>query len=80
MRDELYRRLQARKIDLPRIVYDSAAPLVTRALGSQIARYVFGPRAEAARGLREDPALTKALELLRGVTTPAALLERGKRS
>jgi carboxyl-terminal processing protease len=79
MRDELYRRLQARRIEVPRAVYDSAAPLVTRALGSQIARYVFGPRAEAARGLREDPTLTKALELLRGVTTPAALLERGQR-
>jgi carboxyl-terminal processing protease len=76
MRDELYRRLQARQIVLPRAVYDSAAPLVSRALGSQVARYVFGPRAEAARSLREDPAVTRALALLEGVRTPQALLER----
>jgi carboxyl-terminal processing protease len=76
MRDELYRRLQARQIVVPRAVYDSAAPLVSRALGSQVARYVFGPRAEAARSLREDPAVTRALALLEGVRTPQALLER----
>ena len=78
MRDALYRRLQASGIALPRAVYDSATPLVTRALGSQITRYVFGPRAEAARGLRDDPALARALELLEGVRSPAALLERAK--
>jgi hypothetical protein len=80
MRDELYRRLQSRNVGVPRAVYDSAAPLVTRALGSQIARYVFGPRAEAARSLREDPTLIKALELLQGVDSPKALLEKGRRS
>ena len=78
MRDALYRRLQSRGIAVPRAVYDSAAPLVTRALGSQIARYVFGPRAEAARSLREDPTMVKALGLLTGVTSPAALLGQGK--
>ena len=76
MRDALYRRLQSRGIVVPRAVYDSAAPLVTRALGSQIARYVFGPRAEAARSLRDDPTMTRALELLAGVDTPADLLGR----
>ncbi|HET7188973.1 MAG TPA: hypothetical protein VFI52_12505, partial [Gemmatimonadaceae bacterium] len=80
MRDELYRRLQSRNVGVSRAVYDSAAPLVTRALGSQIARYVFGPRAEAARSLREDPTLMKALELLQGVDSPKALLEKGRRS
>lgn len=78
MREELYRRLQSRKIDVPRAVYDSAAPLVTRALGSQIARYVFGPRAEASRRLGEDPAVSKAIALLEGVDSPAALLQRGR--
>jgi hypothetical protein len=37
---------------------------------------VFGARAEFARGLREDPTVTKALALLRGVGSPRALLER----
>ena len=79
MRAELYRRLSARTVTVPRAVYDSAAPLVTRALGSQIARYVFGPRAEAARSLREDATLAKAVALLQGVDSPAALFERAKR-
>jgi carboxyl-terminal processing protease len=78
MRDALYRRLQARGIVVSRAVYDSAAPLVTRALGSQISRYVFGPRAEAARSLREDPTMVKALGLLTGVTSPAQLLGQAK--
>jgi carboxyl-terminal processing protease len=80
MLETLYRRLQSRGIDVPRTVYDSAGPLVRRALGSQIARYVFGPRAEAARSLREDPTLARALDLLAGADTPAALLARVKRT
>jgi carboxyl-terminal processing protease len=77
MREELYRRIQAKGIALSRSVYDSAAPLVTRALGSQIARYAFGPRAQAARSLREDATLTRALALLDGVRTSRELLTRG---
>ncbi|MDQ6635849.1 MAG: S41 family peptidase, partial [Gemmatimonadota bacterium] len=79
MRDELYRRLQARGVDVPRAVYDSAAPLVARALGTQVTRFVFGQRAEFARGLRRDSTLAKALELLQGVSTPRALLDRGRK-
>jgi carboxyl-terminal processing protease len=78
MRDELYRRLQARGVTVPRAVYDSAAPLVSRALGSQVTRFVFGQRAEFARGLRQDAALTKALELLQGVAMPKDLIDRGR--
>jgi carboxyl-terminal processing protease len=78
MREELYRRLQARGVTVDRTVYEGAAPLVTRALGAQIARYAFGPRAEFARGLREDPTLAKALALLEGVGTQQELLARAK--
>ena len=76
MRDALYQRLATRGITLDRATYDAAAPLVDRALGAQIARYVFGARAEFARSLRNDPTLTKALSLLQGVDSPAALLAR----
>jgi carboxyl-terminal processing protease len=78
MREELYRRLAARGVTIPRAVYDSAAPLVTRAITAQVTRYVFGPRAEFLRGLREDPALARAEALLRGVTTTKELLARVK--
>jgi carboxyl-terminal processing protease len=77
MRGELYRRLQSRGVAVPRAVYDSAAPLVTRALGAQIARYVFGPKAQTARGLREDATFTRALALLDGVHTSKELMARG---
>ena len=76
MRADLYRRLQSRGIVVSRAVYDSAAPLVTRALASQISRYVFGTRAEFSRALREDPTMTRALTLLRGVQSPKELLGR----
>ena len=76
MHDELYRRMQARGIAVSRAVYDSSGPLVTRALGSQLSRYVFGPRAEFARGLHDDAAMSRATDLLRGVRTPRELLER----
>jgi hypothetical protein len=79
MRDELYRRLQSRGVSVPRAVYDSAAPLVTRVLGAQIARYVFGPKAQTARSLREDPTFTRALALLDGVRTSKELLGRATR-
>ena len=76
MREELLRRLVARHLAPPRAVYDSAAPLVTRALSAQISRYVFGAEAEFARSLREDPTLARATTLLAGVTTQAGLLDR----
>ncbi|MES2177283.1 MAG: S41 family peptidase [Gemmatimonadota bacterium] len=73
MRDELWRRMRVRGIDIPRAVYDSAG-LVDRALGGQIARYVFGTRTEFERELRRDPVMTRAELLLRGATTPKVLL------
>lgn len=79
MLDELYRRLQARSIVVPRAVYDSASPLVSRVLGRQVTRFVFGPEAEFARGLRQDSTLAKAVELLHGVESPKALLERARK-
>ena len=76
MRNELFRRLQARGVIVGRTVYDSAAGLVNRALGSQLSRYVFGPRAEYARSMREDPTMQRAMTLLHGVRTPTELLRR----
>ena len=77
MRDELYRRLQSRGVNVSRAVYDSAAAVVTQTLGTQIARYTFGNRTAFMRGLRDDPALAKAMALLDRVPSPNALIERG---
>jgi carboxyl-terminal processing protease len=76
MRDELFRRLQARGVTVGRSVYDAAAGLVDRAISSQLSRYVFGPQAEFARNLRDDPTMQRAMILLHGVRTPTELLGR----
>jgi carboxyl-terminal processing protease len=76
MRDELYRLLAQRGVAVPRAVYDSAGPFVSRSLAGQVTRFVFGPRAQFARGLRDDPMLARAEELLRGASTQKELLER----
>lgn len=79
MRDELYRRLQASGVVMRRAVYDSGSALVDRVLGQQTSRYVFGRRAEYARYLRDDPAMTRAQTLLRGARTQKELLARVSR-
>jgi len=79
MRDELYRRMQARGVTVDRATYDSASALVSRVLAAQITRFVFGTQEEFARGLREDATLGKARELLRGAGTPKELLQRAGR-
>ena len=76
MRDELYRRLKARGVELDRAVYDGAAPLVDRLLSVQVARYVFGQRVEFTRGLRSDSTMARAITLLQGVRTQQELLAR----
>ena len=74
MRDAFYRRLAARGIAIDRATFDAAAPLINRLLGIRIARNQFGTRAELERSLRDDAALTRALELLRKADSPATLL------
>ena len=76
MRDELYGRMEARGLVVSRAAYDSAAPAVTRALSSQLSRYVFGPQAEFLRALKADTVLARATQLLHGVHTPKELLGR----
>jgi carboxyl-terminal processing protease len=76
MRDGLYRELTQRGVTVPRVVYDSAAPFVSRALAGQVTRFVFGPRAQFARALHDDSTLARAETLLRGASTQKELLER----
>jgi carboxyl-terminal processing protease len=76
MRDAVYAQLRARGVEVPREVFDGAAPLVDRLLVQDVARFVFDPEASVRRSLQWDRALQTAVGLLRGVTTPAELLER----
>jgi len=76
MRDEVWQRMKARGVDIPRSVYDEAEPLVSRVIANDIARYVFGSEAEFRRRASEDKTLQKALELARGARTEQELLKK----
>jgi carboxyl-terminal processing protease len=76
MREEVWRRMRARGIDIPRPVYDEAEPLVSRVVGFDIARYAFGGEAEFRRRAAADKPLQKALELARGARTEQDLLRK----
>ncbi len=64
MLDEIYVRMRARKVDVPRATYDAAAPLVSRLFGYEVARYVFGADAEFRRRAEDDRILIAAEQLL----------------
>ena len=76
MREEVWQRMKARGIDIPRTVYDDAEPLVSRVIGFDIARYIFGGDAEFRRRASVDKPLQKALELARGARTEQDLLKK----
>ncbi len=76
MRAELLRRMQARGITIDAKLYDADATLVDRLLGYEVARYVFGEKAEFDRRLHDDPAIAATLDLVRGATSQQELLRR----
>jgi carboxyl-terminal processing protease len=76
MREEVWSRMRARGIDIPRSVFDEAQPLVERQLSYEIARYVFGSDAEFRRRASQDKVLQKALQLARGARSEQELLRR----
>jgi carboxyl-terminal processing protease len=76
MRYEVWQRMRARGVDIPRTVYDDAEPLVSRVIANDIARYIFGSEAEFRRRASVDKTLQKALELARGARTEQDLLKK----
>jgi carboxyl-terminal processing protease len=76
MRDEVWNRMKTRGIEIPRSAFDEAEPLVSRLIGFDIARYVFGADAEFRRRAAADKPLQKALELAQGARTESDLLRK----
>ena len=76
MREEVWTRMRARGIDIPRSAFDEAESLVSRQLAFEISRYVFGSEAEFRRRASLDKVLQKALELARGARSEQDLLRR----
>jgi carboxyl-terminal processing protease len=76
MREEVWKRMKERGIDVPRTAYDGAEPLVSRMIGFDIARYAFGSDAEFRRRAAIDKPLQKALDLARGAKSERDLLRK----
>lgn len=76
MLDEVWKRMIARGVEIPRMTYDESAPLVSSLLAYDIARYVFGPEAEFRRRVATDRVIGVGLEMITGVKSQAALLDR----
>jgi carboxyl-terminal processing protease len=76
MRDELWRRLRQRGVEIERADYDSASTVVSRLLAYEIARYVFGPDAGFLRAAADDPFIQLGTDLAAGARTPADVLAR----
>jgi carboxyl-terminal processing protease len=64
-RDELYRRLQSKGIQIDRNLYDRASRLIDRDLELRVARLAFGDSTERRRSLPDDAQLRKAIDILR---------------
>jgi carboxyl-terminal processing protease len=79
MLDGLWSTMRARGFSFERRVFDGAAALVSRLLAREIARYVFGPAAEAERSARDDDVIVAAARLAAGVASTEQLLERARR-
>jgi carboxyl-terminal processing protease len=74
MRAEVQRRLRDRGVAIADSVFSGGARIVDEQLGYEIARYAFGPAAERRRRATSDPQIERAIELVRGTTSPQALL------
>jgi carboxyl-terminal processing protease len=64
-REELYRRLTAKGIQVDRAMYNNAARYIDRELDVRISRLAFGDSTARRRTLDEDPQLRRALDLVR---------------
>jgi hypothetical protein len=76
MLDGLWSTMRARGFSFDRRVFDRASGLVSRLLGREVARYVFGPAAEAERWARDDDVIQSAVRLASSASTTEQLLER----
>jgi len=74
MRAEVARRLRQRGVAIADSVFEGGSRIVGEQLGYEIARYTFGADAERRRRAAEDVQILQAIELVRGTSSPRALL------
>jgi carboxyl-terminal processing protease len=64
-RDELYRRITAKGVEVDKALYNGASRFIDRELDVRISRLAFGDSTARRRTLDEDPQLRTAIDLLR---------------
>jgi carboxyl-terminal processing protease len=74
MRQQVFNRLRARKVEISQSIFQGAGALIDEQLGYEIARYVFGRPAEFRRRAANDSQMQTAMGLLRKAQTPKELL------
>ena len=74
MVDDIVRRMRAKGADLPDSVIAGARTLITRELGYEAARYVFGRSVEFRRRMADDEQIKRALALADRAKSPQDLL------
>jgi hypothetical protein len=74
MRQELYQQLRAKGIEMTPQVYEGANGFISKQIGYEVARYVFGRSAEFRRRVHNDPQMQTAMTLLRKAQSPRELL------
>ncbi len=76
MLDDVYKRMVARNVDVPRMTYDDAKALVSRLLSYEVDRYVFGAAAEFYRKASDDKVIITAQRVMNGASSQANAFER----
>ncbi len=76
MRDGFRREMSAKKLVVPRDIFDEAHDAIDRVMGAEIAQQAFGIVGAQRRAVHLDPVVAQALKLLKGITAPAALFDR----
>jgi carboxyl-terminal processing protease len=76
MRSELYAALSSRGVELDRAIYDAAASFLSRVIGYEVARALFGRRAEFQRRLRADRGVAAASALVAGAPSQEEVFKR----
>jgi carboxyl-terminal processing protease len=68
-RDDLYNRMQAAGISVPRVEYDSMTPDIDRMIGDRVTRVAFGDSSLKRRQLPDDVQLERAISLVERAQT-----------
>ena len=76
MRQGFWTALVAQQVIVPRSVYDDAHDAIDRVIGAEVARQAFGVPGAQLRSVHNDAMIAQAAALLRGVTSPDALIQK----